>query len=107
MSKFSGMEDNLDKASQLLKAMASPTRLMLLCTLAEREKSVNELAAELELRQSTVSQHLSRLRLDRLVATRREAQTIYYRLEHGAAEDVIQILYDHFCVNRDDKRAAQ
>lgn len=101
MSKFTGMEANLNDASQLLKSLANPTRLMILCTLTDGEKSVNELVRLLELQQSTVSQNLSRLRLDRLVKTRRDAQTIYYSLEEGPAEDVISVLYDHYCADQE------
>lgn len=97
MNKFAGMETKLDQASQLLKAMASPNRLMLLCMLAEGEKSVSELAEKLNLRQSTVSQHLARLRLDQLVTARREGQSIYYRIADRTAEKVIQILYNTYC----------
>lgn len=100
MTKFTGMEARLDEASQLLKAMANPTRLMILCTLAEGEKSVNELVRALELQQSTVSQNLSRLRSDRLVKTRRDAQTIFYSLEAGPAESVISMLYQHYCADQ-------
>jgi DNA-binding transcriptional ArsR family regulator len=97
VSNFDAMEANLNEASQFLKAVASPHRLLILCTLADRERSVGELAQELGLRQATVSQHLARLRLDGIVATRREAQTIFYRLKDGPAEGVIQVLHDHFC----------
>lgn len=97
MDKFAGMETKLDQASQLLKAMASPNRLLLLCMLAEGERSVNELAQRLGLRQSTVSQHLARLRLDHLVTARREAQSIYYRIADKTAEKVIRVLYDTYC----------
>lgn len=97
MPKFAEMEDQLNDASQLLKAMASPNRLMLLCRLADGEQSVGELADELGLRQATVSQHLARLRQEGLVDTRREAQTIYYSIADSATSDIIKTLYKHFC----------
>ncbi len=97
MSKFDGMEDKLEEVSRLLKAMASPNRLMILCLLAEGEKSVGELTSELGLRQATVSQHLARLRLDCLVETRRDAQTIYYRISDSTAEEIMQVLYNAYC----------
>ena len=77
--------------------MASPNRLLLLCSLAEGERSVGELAANLDLRQATVSQHLARLRLDGLVTTRREAQTVYYRIADGTVNEIIQVLYKAYC----------
>ncbi len=95
--KFSGMEDRLAEASSLLKSMASQTRLMILCTLAEGEMSVSDLAAVLAVQQSTVSQNLSRLRLERLVKSRRDAQTVYYSLEEGPAQAIMGVLYAHFC----------
>ncbi|MGF1455207.1 MAG: ArsR/SmtB family transcription factor [Alphaproteobacteria bacterium] len=104
VNKFSGMEQSLDAASQLLKSMASPHRLMILCMLAEGETSVSDLAAALEIRQPTVSQHLTRLRLDQLVTTRRDGQTVYYRLTEGPAEAIIQILHDAYCTDPDAKR---
>lgn len=97
MPKFADMEKNLNDASVLLKAMASPNRLMLLCVLADGERSVGDLAEELELRQATVSQHLARLRQEGLVETRRDAQTIYYSIADRAAADVIKTLYRHYC----------
>jgi len=97
MTKFAKMEENLDEASQLLKAMASRNRLMLLCLMADSERSVGELADELELRQATVSQHLARLRQEGLVATRREGQTIYYSIADKAAAEIIKTLHKAYC----------
>ena len=97
MPQFAQMQSELGRASQLLKAMASPNRLMLLCLLADRERSVGALADELGLRQATVSQHLARLRQHGLVATRREAQTVFYSIADDATADVIGVLHAHFC----------
>jgi len=91
------MEEHARDAAQLLKAMANEHRLLILCRLAEAEMSVGELNARIELSQSALSQHLSVLREYGLVATRREAQTIYYRVAGGAPMGVIQTLYDVFC----------
>ena len=70
---------------------------MILCKLIEGECSVGELVAAVGLSQSALSQHLARLRNDRLVATRREAQTIYYRLASAEATRVMQLLADIYC----------
>jgi DNA-binding transcriptional ArsR family regulator len=91
--------DGLDDASRLLKAMASPNRLLLLCALAGEEKSVVRLAEELDLRQPTVSQHLARLRGDGLVVTRRDAQMVYYRIADDTAKKIISVLHDAYCGN--------
>ncbi|NJM34270.1 MAG: winged helix-turn-helix transcriptional regulator [Rhodomicrobium sp.] len=84
-------------ASDFLKALAHETRLLLLCYLAERERSVTELESILSLRQPTVSQQLARLRLDGLVTTRRDGKTIYYRLADEKLHRVIGVIYDIFC----------
>ena len=84
-------------ASDFLKALAHETRLLLLCYLAERERSVTELESILSLRQPTVSQQLARLRLDGLVRTRRDGKTIYYSLADEKLHRVINVIYDIFC----------
>jgi DNA-binding transcriptional ArsR family regulator len=84
-------------ASEFLKALAHETRLLLLCYLAERERSVTELENILSLRQPTVSQQLARLRLDGLVTTRRDGKTIYYAIADERLHRVIGIIYDIFC----------
>jgi DNA-binding transcriptional ArsR family regulator len=84
-------------AAELLKALANPHRLQILCTLAEGELSVSALNMRIPLSQSALSQHLAVLRRDGLVATRRASQTIYYRVMPGPALDLIQVLHRHFC----------
>lgn len=91
------MVDNAKRASNFLKALAHESRLMILCILAEGEKSVSELEDLLNLRQPTVSQQLARLRADGLVSTRRDGKTIYYRLASEEARVVIGAIYDVFC----------
>ncbi len=97
MADLEKMEESVENASQLLKAIASPNRLMLLCALADGEKSVSELTQALDLRQATISQHLARLRQEDLVETRREAQSVYYRIADKTAEKIVQLLYKRFC----------
>ncbi|MCF1505215.1 ArsR/SmtB family transcription factor [Afifella sp. H1R] len=84
-------------ASAFLKALSHESRLMILCHLADGEKSVTELETLLALRQPTVSQQLARLRLEGLVATRREGKTIFYSLASGRARRLIDVIYDMFC----------
>jgi DNA-binding transcriptional ArsR family regulator len=91
------MVGNAKRASDFLKALAHESRLMILCILAEGEKSVSELEDLLALRQPTVSQQLSRLRADGLVSTRRDGKTIYYNLASEEARVVIGAIYDVFC----------
>ncbi|MCA3633007.1 MAG: helix-turn-helix transcriptional regulator [Methylobacterium sp.] len=85
------------KASDFLKALSHENRLLLLCLLAERERSVSELEQILSLRQPTVSQQLARLRLDGLVSTRREGKSILYSLADEDVRRVITVLYSIFC----------
>lgn len=91
------MVGNAKRASDFLKALAHESRLMILCILAEGEKSVSELEEILNLRQPTVSQQLARLRADGLVSTRRDGKTIYYSLASDEARTVIGAIYDVFC----------
>lgn len=85
------------EAAGLLRAMASEHRLMVLCSLVEGERSVGELMGKVPLAQSALSQHLAVLRRERLVATRREGQTVYYTIKAGPALDVLRVLYSNFC----------
>ncbi len=91
------MMDNAKRASGFLKALAHESRLMILCILAEGEKSVSELEQDLGLRQPTVSQQLARLRADGLVATRRDGKIIYYSVASDEARTIIDAIYDVFC----------
>jgi len=91
------LEEKAEQASTLLKAMSNQSRLLILCQLNEGEKSVGELERIVGLSQSALSQHLARLRRDKLVQTRREAQTIYYSLNGNDALRVIETLYGLYC----------
>lgn len=88
---------NARRASDFLKALAHESRLLILCILAEGEKSVSELEEMLSLRQPTVSQQLARLRADGLVSTRRDGKIIYYNLASEEARTIIGAVYDVFC----------
>ena len=91
------MERAADQASELLKALANRHRLLLICQLIDGERSVGELAEFLNLRDSTVSQHLALLRKDGLVSARREAQTIFYSIASEPARKVLKTLFQAFC----------
>ncbi len=98
-SKFDAqaMRDNADDAAQLLKMLANGQRLRILCLLVEGELSVGQINRFVDLSQSALSQHLARLREQSLVATRRDGQTIYYRLNDGPAQRIILSLHDEYC----------
>jgi DNA-binding transcriptional ArsR family regulator len=85
------------EAAALLKALANEQRLMILCNLVDGPLSVSELNERVELSQSALSQHLAVLREANIVATTREAQTIYYSLPEGAATQIINVLHRAFC----------
>ena len=91
------MAESASRASSLMKTLGHRDRLMILCHLAGGEKSVGQIAELLQISQSPLSQHLSRMRKEGLVDTRREAQTIFYSLKSGEASRIMEVLYDLFC----------
>lgn len=95
------MKSHAKEASQLLKALANENRLMILCSLAQGELHVSELNERLDLSQSALSQHLAWLRRENLVATRRDAQTIYYSLQGTRAKEVIEVLQSIYCATQE------
>jgi DNA-binding transcriptional ArsR family regulator len=86
-----------DQASDLLKALSSRHRLLIICQLIEGERSVGELADLLGIRVPTVSQHLALLRRDGLVKPRRDGQTIWYSIASEPARQLLQSLYRVYC----------
>jgi len=91
------MRQRAPDAAGLMKALGNESRLMILCTLAEHERSVGDLNRLVPLSQSALSQQLARLRENDLVETRRESQTIYYSLAPGPADRVIHLLHEIYC----------
>lgn len=86
------LADCAQAAARLLKLLASEQRLLLLCRLIEGEASVGTLAEHANLAQAATSQHLAKMRAEGLVSTRRDGQTIYYRLDDPAAVQVLDTL---------------
>ena len=91
------MAQHAARAADLLKALAHPARLLVLCRLVEGETSVGELQSLVGLSMSALSQHLATLREMELVTTRRESQVIYYSLCQGPAIGVLDALYAAYC----------
>ncbi|GAA6203755.1 MULTISPECIES: metalloregulator ArsR/SmtB family transcription factor [Thalassotalea] len=91
------LRSNAGQAAELLKAMSNENRLLILCYLGEKELSVSELNQFIDLSQSSLSQHLARLRNDSLVKTRRESQTIYYSIANQSVVRLISFLQEEFC----------
>ena len=94
-------------AAQLLKALANPDRLLLLCQLVDGERSVTELGTLSGITQPSLSQQLGVLRGERLVATRREGKSIIYRVNSPAALAILQTLYGLFCAEPDADTAGK
>lgn len=91
------LQRNATRAAEVLKAMSNPFRFMVLCSLAEGEKSVSELERVVGLSQSALSQHLARLRREKIVVARRAGQTMFYSLSGKEAKAVLDALYQVFC----------
>lgn len=104
---FNKLLEQARTASELLKALAHEGRLLILCLLAEGEKSVTELEEAMRMPQAAVSQQLARLRFDRLVNTRRDGRTIYYSIASKEVSSVIETLYGLFCAPVRGKQAEQ
>ena len=93
------MNEAADRASALMRTLGHKGRLLILCQLAGGEKSVGELSDSLDIPQSPLSQHLSRMRKEGLVETRRQAQSIYYSLKADEAGKIIECLYGLYCAD--------
>lgn len=89
--------DNAGSAERFLKELANANRLMVLCTLMEDELSVAQLNEKVPLSQSALSQHLARLREAGFVETRKQAQTVYYRLADDRVRRLLPLFYEMFC----------
>lgn len=88
-----------DEACMLLKALANRDRLLLLCHLSQGERCVSELEAMSGIRQPTLSQQLTVLRVEQLVSTRRDGKQIFYTVASEQALAVMKVLYEQFCTN--------
>lgn len=91
------LEPKIDEATNLLRMLSNPVRLKLMCLMSEREMSVLDLAGELGLSQPAVSHHLKLLRNAGIVGSRRDAQTIFNKLQGDEVEAVMETLRDLYC----------
>ena len=101
-------QDLLKKAGEaaaMLKLLANEKRLLVLCQLLGGERSVMSLAESVGLSASALSQHLARLRADGLVTTRRESQTIHYRLASPKAAQLLETLATIYCPPKKGKKS--
>lgn len=95
--KFPRTEAMIAPAARLLRLMSNPHRLLALCELRDGECSVGELGQRVGIGQSALSQHLAHLRREGLVATRREAQTVFYSLKSAEVRRLIHVLHQLYC----------
>ena len=96
-ASLAAMGRHAEEAAALIKALAHPARLLVMCRLVEGEASVSELCSLARLSMSALSQHLAVLREGGLVATRRDGQTIHYSLEASPALGVMEALHEAYC----------
>jgi len=97
-ASLKALERNAADAAAMLKLLANENRLLILCHLAMTDEApVNELADAVGLSQSALSQHLARMREEALLATRRDAQTIYYRIADPNAARILGVLKNIYC----------
>ena len=105
-SNVEALVENAERAAQLLRSIGSKWRLLVLCQLVKGEKSVGQLESIIGLSQSALSQHLTVLRHNGLVKTRREAQMIFYSLNGPEVSAILSTLYGLYCGAPPVKRAA-
>lgn len=91
------LDERAEAAATLLKSLANPVRLKMLCALVDGEMSVGAIAAQVGVRETVISQHLMRLRAEGLVTNRRQGTTVFYVLADGPARPVLRTLYEVFC----------
>ncbi|MER0239320.1 metalloregulator ArsR/SmtB family transcription factor [Fulvimarina sp. MAC8] len=97
ISNIEFLEERSEEVAAILSLIANPARLRILCLLAEGELQVGALAEAVGLSQSALSQHLAKLRAGGAVETRRDRQTIHYRLADGEIRAIMESLYEIFC----------
>jgi DNA-binding transcriptional ArsR family regulator len=95
---FEAMRANALHASNFLKVLANPDRLLLLCQLSQGEQCVGDLEKLVGIKQPTLSQQLTILRSEKLVNTRREGKLIYYSIASKQALSVMKLLYEQYCL---------
>lgn len=90
-------DEDIERASRSLKAMSHPLRLKILCILGDREISVQEIVDQVGTSQSNISQHLGILRDKGILATRKDANRVYYRVGDSRTLRLIGMMQDVFC----------
>ncbi len=97
ISELMNREEDIERASRSLKAMSHPLRLKILCTLGDQEVSVQEIVESVGTSQSNISQHLAILRDKGILASRKDANRVYYRVGDGRTLRLIDMMQQVFC----------
>lgn len=95
--EMENMRSSAQEASQLLKSMSHPDRLMLLCQLTQGEYCVSDLEEKVGLNQPSLSQQLGVLRKEGIVKSRRDSKRVYYSINNKNALDILVLLYEKYC----------
>ena len=90
-------DEDIDRASRSLKAMSHPLRLKILCTLGDEEISVQDIVEKVGTSQSNISQHLAILRDKGILASRKDANRVYYRVGDARTLRLIGMMREVFC----------
>ena len=90
-------DEDIERTSRSLKAMSHPLRLKILCTLGDGEVSVQDIAEHVGTSQSNISQHLAILRDKGILASRKEANRVYYRVGDGRTLRLLDMMREVFC----------
>jgi DNA-binding transcriptional ArsR family regulator len=99
MDAVAELEAKAEYVASRLSLLSNPKRLLILCHLTQGESSVGEIQQAVGMGQSALSQHLAKLREADIVATRRDAQTIYYRMADPETASLLNALYETFCAH--------
>jgi ArsR family transcriptional regulator len=97
MDNLFASDEDVDRASRSLKAMSHPLRLKILCTLGAQEVSVQEIVEQVGTSQSNISQHLAILRDKGILASRKDANRVYYRVSDFRTLKLIGMMREVFC----------
>lgn len=95
--KLSALRRQSESVAALLKQLSHPQRLLILCALAEGEKTVGEIEAACDASQSMVSQFLKGMRLEGLIDSRRDGKQVYYKITNESVLELMKSLYSIFC----------
>ncbi|UYZ82620.1 metalloregulator ArsR/SmtB family transcription factor [Entomomonas sp. E2T0] len=91
------IQENANTAANFLKGIANPHRLLILCLLAEGEKNVTTLVEATGIPQTSISQHLAKLKQEKMVTFRRDHRVLYYSICNEAVTKIMDVLYQTFC----------